>query len=332
MLLARVFPPKPNNWCPHPGLFLVLLILNYAALALLPYVAGTPLFPLAMSANCLLTLSPVVLPMVVPESWGTVHGHPHDAYGAYTTLFRFISFASVVLHSKASVSGLLYNLPGSHEHRHSVLMPFDVEERSNWERTTTAVGRVLGSVADHPAVSAVATDVLLSALSLGLWAAVRALDVDDMLMSVIPYYRPGLATYPLTGGPSAVEGEGPSEEAHIKKQPEPPAEPRRRGRARKSTTSGKDTSSNKAEDDEGTTTSSSPKKRGRSRKTKAEPDKTAGDEAYVPSPSVAEAVVEGDEILEEDDWEAASLAWGLTVFGGLGAGSAGVFGAECISR
>lgn len=43
--------------------------------------------------------------------------------------------------------------------------------------------------------------------------------------------------------------------------------------------------------------------------------------------------VEGDSLPAEDlDWEAAALAWGLTAAGGLGCGSAGVFGGECISR
>jgi hypothetical protein len=52
------------------------------------------------------------------------------------------------------------------------------------------------------------------------------------------------------------------------------------------------------------------------------------DSAYVPSEIVRE---EGDED-EEEDWEAAALTWGLIALSGLGAGSAGVFGAENTAR
>ena len=51
------------------------------------------------------------------------------------------------------------------------------------ERSSTAVGKVLGAIGDHPAVSAVGWDVILSGLSVGLWAAVRGLDVQGILVS-----------------------------------------------------------------------------------------------------------------------------------------------------
>lgn len=54
---------------------------------------------------------------------------------------------------------------------------------------------------------------------------------------------------------------------------------------------------------------------------------------YKPSSAVAASVAEGDVIpVDRLDWESAALAWGLTAFGGLGCGSAGVFGGECIAR
>jgi len=40
---------------------------------------------------------------------------------------------------------------------------------------------------------------------------------------------------------------------------------------------------------------------------------------------------EGDENAE-DDWEAGALAWGLIAAGGLGMGSAAIYGAEVIAR
>lgn len=67
---------------------------------------------------------------------------------------------------------------------------------------------------------------------------------------------------------------------------------------------------------------SAPKTR---RRKQAEPDS-----AY--QPTEEESRIEGDEEALEDDWEAAALAWGLVSTGGLGLGSCGVFGAECIAR
>lgn len=280
-----------------------------------------------MAVTGLLTFSPIILPMVVPESWGTIHAHPHDAYGAYASLFRFISITSTALHVKAGVLGLIYNLPRSYEHRHSIPMPFGSEERSSWERTTTSVGKVLGSLSDHPAVAAVASDVLLSTLSLGIWAAVRAFDVDDILVSSIPYYKPASATPSSQESLVVAEGESPVEDPHLEREPEQSTATQRSGRSRRSAVPSIGTSR-----DGVATSAANTRRRGRPLKTKPDPHQATDDDTYVPTLSVTQSVVEGDEVLEEDDWEAASLAWGLTVFGGLGTGCAGVFGAECISR
>jgi len=40
---------------------------------------------------------------------------------------------------------------------------------------------------------------------------------------------------------------------------------------------------------------------------------------------------EGDENAEED-WETGALAWGLITTGGLGMGSAAIYGAEILAR
>lgn len=288
------------------------------------------MFPIVTGLTTLFTFGVVILPVIVPESWGTVHAHPHNAYSAFTSLFRFISLASTALHWKASIFGVFDNLPRSYEHRHSILMPFGTEERSNWERTTTAAGRVLGSISDHPVIAAVGSDVLLSALSLGLWAAVRAIDVDGILAASTPYYKSAASTPSTPTGLVTANGESTAEDDHLTQESEQPTTVRRRGRPRKSRLPSISTPSDA--NDGVATPATAPRKRGRPRKVKPDLDEAPGDETYVPSPSVTRSVVEGDEVLTEDDWEAASLAWGLTALGGLGAGSAGVFGAECISR
>lgn len=288
-----IFPPKPANWAPHPMLYVAILVPRFAAVALSTIVANTPSFNTVYVAGRALTLAPLVLPYIVPESWGKVHSEPHEIYGTYGKLFKSIAVASFALHAKATLTGLAYNAPDAHFHRHSIHLPFDTETRSSWERTTSAFGRILEATSDHPVVMGVGWDVLLSTLSIGLWAAVRSTDVSGLLASTLPFY----------------------ERESIKSDNSTPEPTKNTGT--KAITTG--TSS-----DEPTT----PRRRGRPRKVKDE------DQAYEPTPSEAADLAEGDVLPEsgETGWDSTAVAWGLSVLGGLGLGSAGVFGGECVAR
>lgn len=348
-MLRRILPRKPDNWFPKLPVLLAPLVFNYGVLSWLPYAAGTSWFPTAVALTKLLTLAPLVLSALAPVSWGTVSQEPHDAYGSITRLFNVISAASALLHAKTTVTSLLYNLPGSYKHRHSIKIPFDTEKRSQWERTATAVERVLGAMADHPAVAAAGKDVLLCALGIGLWAAVRAIDVAGMLRSVaVPAHHKLVAPPPRTPearaqpGRVAVKAEPDSRgEEELPKPAVPPLSMtlRRRGRAAKTSAPG---------EPDNETPQPQPRRRGRPRKAKLEPEpepepeEAAGnnkkedddDKTYEPPPAVRAAAGYGDVMPEGDefDWEPASLAWGLTALLGLGVGSAAVYGAECMSR
>ncbi|KAI8232874.1 hypothetical protein K4K54_011301 [Colletotrichum sp. SAR 10_86] len=241
--------------------------------------------------------------------------------GIVTELFRFLSTASFAFHVKGTALGLLYNAPDAHYHRHSRFLPFDREERSTWERTTTALGKVLGSASDHPVVAGVAWDVLLSGASQGLWAATRALDVDDILASSTPFAQKNAPkAQPLTrllegNDKSTPESETGSHTSAIST--------RRRGRPAKAKT-GEMTISK--------TAAAEGNRRTRDRRATEEVAEVP-DDAYEPSAAESRSAVEGDEMPDGDlDWESAALAWGLTALGGLGSSSAGVFGAECTSR
>jgi hypothetical protein len=181
--MDRLLLSKPDHWCPNPILSLVPLMGSFTAVFLSPFAANTPSFTTVALTYRALSFAPLVLPYIAPESWGTVHVHPHNAHSAYTALFRTISVVSFLLHGKSTVLALLVNTSDSHHHRHSVLHPFKQEHRTILERSSTAVGKVLGAIGDHPAVSAVGWDVLLSGMSLGLWAANRGLDVQSILSS-----------------------------------------------------------------------------------------------------------------------------------------------------
>ncbi|KAK4123475.1 hypothetical protein N657DRAFT_690218 [Parathielavia appendiculata] len=343
----RMFPKKPSNWFPKPALLPVLLALNYLVMLCIPVTAGTPSFPTAIVLSRFLTLAPLILPAIAPVSWGTVHSDPRDAYAGITKLFNWISTASALLHAKNTVSALLYNLPGSYKHRHSIKIPFDTEKRSKWERTATASEKVLDAMADHPVVTAAGKDALLCALSLGLWAAVRSTDIHHMLRSMYSYTgRSTRSASELRPGKRAKAKPASSREEEESSTPTvPPLSMtlRRRGRPKKTSVSSIGSFDGHAED---TPTSvvqqTPPRRRGRPRKVKPEPepeqnglepDEDADDKPYEPTPAVEADVGLADVLPEDDfDWEPAALAWGLTAIGGLGFGSAAVFGAECVSR
>lgn len=266
-----------------------ILALNFVALLLMPSRANTELFKYLVLASRSLSLAPLAVHHVLPESWGSVNNDPHSAYSTYKQLFRAVSVGSFVLHVRASLVGLAYNAPDAYYHRHSVHLPFDLEQRSAWERTTSAFGRILGATSDHPVVGMAGWDVIISSVSIGLWVATRATDVLGILASTIPAYPP---SQKQAEAETKAEAEGTGElEAD-----------------------GQDSGS---------------RRRGRSRQIKEDP----ANNAYEPAASEVAATEEGD-VLPSDqlDWESAAVVWGLTALGGLGVGSAGAFGGECIAR
>lgn len=302
--MDAVFPPKPRGWTLGPGFYLMSVLASYGTVFLVPYAAETSSFGRIVATSRALTFAPLVLHTIAPTTWGAVHTHHHEANAAFTDLFRFMSVLSIALHGTATFTGLKYNVPHAHYHRHSKLLPWDIEDRSRWERTTTAVGKLLGATSDHPVVAAVGYDVLLSGLTTGLWAAVRSLRADDILSSVVPLYESSSAKPAKTGGQDSPEqvGQGDSgprrtnKEAHLEL---PPPSTRRRGRPRK---------------------------------VKQDPVEEPGDETYEPTPG-EDGSAEGDLLPTQSmDWDAAGLAWGLMSVGGLGLGCAGVFGGECLAR
>ncbi|OHE92778.1 hypothetical protein CORC01_11928 [Colletotrichum orchidophilum] len=324
-LRKRFLPVKPANWTPHPALLLASFCFTYVLIYWAPSTTGTATFARIAIFGRLLTFAPIAIPAVVPASWGTVYSDPHGAYGIFTDLFRFVSTVSFAFHVKGTALALLYNAPNAHYHRHSRFLPFDVEQRSTWERTTTALGKVLGSASDHPVVAAVAWDVLLSGVSQGLWAATRVLDVSNILAASTPFAPNDLSK--AKPPPRLLEGsDKPSPESESSSQTST-VSTRRRGNQHASQVKPAEMTIS-----ETSASRSTRRGRGHTRKHTANPEE-APEDMYQPSPAESRAAVEGDELPDgEVDWESAALAWGLAALGGLGSSSAGVFGAECTSR
>lgn len=309
-----VFPAKPRDWCLGPGVLLLSVIASYTTIFLLPYAAETPSFSRVVGTSRGLTFAPLLLHTIAPTSWGALRRSRRKDSLVMTDLFRFMAVATVILHGVSTVTGLRYNVPHAHYHRHSRLLPWDIEERSRWERTTTAVGKLLGATRDHPVVAAVGHDVLISALSVGLWAAVRSIGAGDILSSVVPLYKKH-DDGTDTSDHASDDEEGSEHEANTETRPS-----RRSTRLRKS------------KDSEVDSEPPTPRRRGKPRRAKKDPAEEPGDETYEPS-AEERASAQGDTLpAREADLEAAGLAWGLISAGGLGLGCAGVFGGECLAR
>ncbi|KAI0453294.1 hypothetical protein F5B21DRAFT_292836 [Xylaria acuta] len=349
--------PKPNGWVPDARLFYAAITLSFGLTLILPYATGTPIFTKVALLARAATFLPVLLPKIIPVHLGTVQRRPHGTYESLTKLFKFLSAAAFALHAKASLVALLSNAPNPHYHRHSALLPWDVEERSRWERSTTALGKVLGSTSDHPAVAAVGWDVLLCTLSVGLWAAVRAINARDMLNSSIPFYNSNLSAFKWTSTEQGdlrdeilnflePEEAEEAEESNHEHEHEHGMTLRRRGKATRPRGASTASSASGGRGEAETLNTPSKQRRGRPRKTKPDdtdeerpPKQQSGngeaeeDKAYVPTPAVAASTGEGDELPPQSlDWESASLAWGLAAFGGIASACAGVLGGECVSR
>lgn len=306
--LNRVVPTKPEGFVPDLKLYLLLLSSNFMAVFLLPFAANTTSFMAMTLLSRLLPFSFLALPYVIPEGWGTIHSHPHESYFIYSTLFRTISTLSAVLHLKSTFLALFYT-PDSTYYRHSLLHPFKEEHQSTFDRSAIALGRVFGAIGEHPAVSAVGWDVLLSGLSLGTWAAIRGLEANDMLTSSNPFMKPAAK-------------EAKDDTLSIREDGEPESENRfdsgntrrRPGRPKKH-----------EEFD-----ALAPKRRGQSAKKAIELTNGVDEDDASYEPTESEQL-EGDEDAKED-WEIGALAWGVLSVGGLGVGSTSVYGAEVIGR
>ncbi|KAG0652051.1 hypothetical protein D0Z07_1420 [Hyphodiscus hymeniophilus] len=305
----RFILKKPEGWFPKPAINLLILALTYLSVFLIPFASNTPSFMTVTTLSRILPFLPILLPYIIPESFGSVHDHPHETYGTYTSIFRTIAATSVLLHFKSTALALFHNTPESHYYRHSLLHPFKEEHRSALSRGYTALSRLLGAVNEHPAVSAVGWDVMLSGLSLGIWAAVRGLEPKKMLSSTTVFME---RVEPVIEGiQDKIKVEAEKTAQIIEPQPS-----RRRGRPKKSETSTPELADDAA-------MAHSPRRRVRSSKT------DEADDAYRPAES--EQLEEGDENAEEDS-EVGALAWGLITAGGLGYGSASVYGAEVMAR
>ena len=264
---------------------------------------------------------------VVPSSWGKVHKDSHSAHRSLVNIFYFLGVFSLLLQFKQVAVALVDSTPSAHYsgldyvknlHRGGT--------RSASERVWTALTRLVAAVSNHPAVSMTSMDVVLSGISLCLWAFVRGLNVDAMLDCS------GLSFFSETK-----EAEEEAKEKHVAFKDQlkstvnpltPPTSPARRmrGRPKKNGSLSHSTA----------TPSSTPLRR--STRRRAAEHGSDSEDSFKPfqHTSTEIAKTERDDGQGEEDMvadgEAAALALGLSFIGGLGTASASVLGAEIAGR
>ncbi|KAM3065687.1 hypothetical protein ACMFMG_011393 [Clarireedia jacksonii] len=298
----KLVPQRADTWLPKSGFYITILLATYSTVFLIPFASNTSSFMNIALWSKALPFAPMLLPYIIPKSWGNNYEHPHEAHASYMKVFRTISTISSLMHLKASGLALFYNTPEQHYYRHNLLHPIEKVHRSSTDRAVTAIESVLGAVGDHPAVGAAGYDVVISGLSLGIWSAVRGLDGNQILRFIIPWMEKG----------KQAAKEVKSELENMVNGTDISTPLRRRGRPKKSETPQNSTAGSR---------------RSKTKKSQAGSEDTA---AYTP-PSNFNEFTEGDED-EDEDWEMAALTWGVISSVGLGAGSAGVYGAEMTAR
>ena len=180
------FPPtKPHHhtWEPHAISLFAPAFVTYVCAFLLPYSTGTTLFMPLLLISHLALFQPLYPQFVLPEAFGNSSPKHYHHY-----LPRLLAVFSVALHLKQTVASLLDSDPGAYSNRHSKYLayahlPHEAEHTTIY-RSTSAFGRVLGSLNEHPAVSSVGWDVLMCGISLGVWAAIRGIQPERLLAAI----------------------------------------------------------------------------------------------------------------------------------------------------
>ncbi|KAG9232748.1 hypothetical protein BJ875DRAFT_442874 [Amylocarpus encephaloides] len=311
-LKSKLTVSKPEGFVPNTSFYMTLLLLNYTTIFLIPFASNTPSFPTISVISRTLPFAFLALPSVIPTSWGSNSTNPHTSHSSYVTLFRTVSTLSALLQLKTTTLAIFFNLPETHSYRPMIIDSFQSEDHSSFDRYSTAVTRLLGAVLEHPAIGAVWWDVILTGASLGLWAAFRCLDIQDMLSASVPF------TEVVEKEIQEVEDAASEIKEDIMSPPQS-TRGRGRGRGRPRMTDTPETNS--------TIASATPtlKRRG------GPPKNISANKDSSYQPTKSSPFPEGDKDVEED-WDSAALTWGGLAVGGLGVAGAGVYGAEVRAR
>ena len=277
---------------------------THGFLSALPIVLSsilTPLLSLSADTTSLSTLLlmnlylPPIIALALP-------GRP----SASISIFRLASYLSFTLHVFQSILALLDET--TPQHRHSQFLAYlPISNNPPPHPTRTAIQHILGSISDHPAISKLGFDVLLTALSLAIWSGARGLHPGIILRAAGAASNKTLAiaSNATTAVSDAVSHAAKRITSHEDEDEVPTPSPTRRGRRprKAKATSEVDTA---VENEVG--------------------ESGAADLAFKSAGEVS-GEWQGEEERDEE-WEVSVLGWGLAVLGGLGVSMAGILGAE----
>ncbi|KAF2466425.1 uncharacterized protein BDR25DRAFT_237538 [Lindgomyces ingoldianus] len=261
-------------------------------------------------------------PQIIPTSWGHEHTTKASAHRSYRITFYILGVTSLLLHWKLGVTSLSNDTPSEQASAYDLLTNA-VGKQDNSNRFVTALSNTvqkLKFVSRHPAISVTASDVLLTSISLCIWAFLRNLDVDDVLENSF------LSFLASSKAEKHVAFEDKVEKVEDKAPPAGSPVKRGRGRPRKN---GALTNSTRT----ASASSASSLRRSTRRKTRVDFESDMED-SYEPSEQAATEVkqIESDGSMTSEGvvqgGESAALALFLALIGGLGQLGAGVLGAE----
>jgi hypothetical protein len=317
----------------HPILLSLPALLSFVWLSFLPTLQQTSLWTTFSSIGYFVV--PLLLASLAqPNSLHNVKKHTsvHQARKSYEDIFRVLTLASFGLHAMKSYQAIVDEAPPHRYLSHNFVWNTHRDEgNTRYEQAWTIAVRVIGALNDNPVISQVGWDVLLSVISLCVWAVWHGVDVVAMLRCTdlswsLP--KPSLETAKaVTGKVKSQVGDVVEEIAeHISV-----ASPSKRSRGRP-----KKGSAAIARDHMSSEASTTGSLRRSTRRREASYEPTSDDESnYTPTQETRDAVEEFDFDGEEGlakETEAAALAWGLFTLGGLGAVTSGVLGAESTGR
>jgi hypothetical protein len=298
-IFDHYFPAKPADWAPHPLVYSVPVFSQVFLATVSGLASNTASFHPLLVQTFLSLFAPALIFRLCPLRWGTSHSTREQSGRRALNGYRLIAILSMLVHFSRTVIAVLDNDTSRHRHYY-----FFRDRQTVLQHTTSSFGRVLGAFAEHPACGHVAWDVILSGLSLIVWASVRGLNGGDMLRAASLASKKELEI--LGDTKHYVESkvhkivdhatdDAPAESAVSKTRA------RRTAGAQKQATIGE-------------------------LETEADGEVGEGASSYRGDDGSARS---HDEDASED-WESGALAWGLLTLTGLGAATSGVLGSEAL--
>lgn len=173
----------------RPILYSLSMVPTFLIAMLIPITSNTIFFmPLSLAFRYSAFL-PLGLIYMLPD-WGIMDPRSDDdMQAAYNALFCVFALLSGSLYYNSTLAALLQNTTESRSFLHRMTREGD----SPLEGSPSVANKIFAAIGDHPVVNAAVWDVLLSGLSLGVWASARDLDLCDILSRCCHYARNLLA-------------------------------------------------------------------------------------------------------------------------------------------